>query len=583
LKCAYDNSWEIDFPQEIQWGAALSLTAIVDRDVSMTCRDGITLKSTVLRPNDDQRHPVLLQRTPYGKDDAYVSIWHAGLDPLDAVSRGFVVIIQDVRGRFASEGVFAPFVNESKDGYDTVRWAAEQSWSNGRVCMYGVSYSGMTQILALAARPPALVALAAHETSGDAFEGWTSRSGARQYGFLLWWALSLARVELVRNYADPQYLGLLEEIDFLLAHPEDAFTINSNRATEAINKILPSYGDWLDHPTRDGFWRPLGVFDALISDKGVPALHIAGWNDIFLDASIELWRRMEESAGTNSQRLVIGPWAHGLPLDTIGVSNFGPQASQAAIELTRLQLDFFEAVIASGLPPTNTSPVTYFAMGPNTWEASGSWPPESATEKEFFLRGNGGLNEVPPLADESSRNFEFDPLRPVPTMGGGTFLPGLFVGRNVGPQVQNPLRGDVLSYLSQPLPKAVIITGATSAVLWITTNVVSTDFTAKIIDVAADGRSINITDGIRRIMETRDQDLTTPTLVEIEMGNTAYKVEAGHQLRLDISSSNYPRFDINPNSGKSSKLSDHGQVAHQVVLSDTNFPSILRLMVKEIS
>lgn len=572
-------------------------TVVVERDVEMTARDGTVLRANVWRPARPGRSPVLLQRTPYGKDDSYVSVWHAGLEPLRAVAGGYVVVVQDVRGRFASDGEFVPFVNERDDGYDTVEWASRLPYADGRVCMYGVSYVGYTQFAALASGHPALHAIAPHETSADAYEGWTYTGGAMQFGFALWWALALAQVNLDRairrsTVGVERARALRDELLAVQADPALAFDTRPALRFAALEEALPAYGDWLAHGSRDEYWERLSARAAIARPDGVvPALHIAGWNDVFLTGSLDAWSRMLQTAAgapDRRQELIVGPWAHAVPLETIGLADYGPFASEAALDLTALHLDFFDRTLGRSTAPA-PAPVRYFLMGANRWQTADTWPPAGTRCVPIFLTAEGGLSTTAPAAPAPPRGYVFDPTDPVPTRGGPTFLPGLFVGRNVGPQAPAPERPDVLTYCGDPLDDDLVLAGPVRARIWFATNVPSTDLTAKLIDISSpDNTALGLCDGIVRVVDLSgpDASVSVPTVepspgvprqVTVELGPIAYRFRRGHRLRLDISSSNYPRFDVNPNTGEAPAAATTTRLAHQFVFSDSDHASTLEL------
>ncbi len=566
---------------------------IVERDVWIPMRDGVRLQADIWRPIADGRYPILLQRTPYDRADSFAVIVNAGIEPLRAVADGFVVVIQDTRGRFGSEGLFDPFRTEATDGFDTVQWLAGQHYSNGRVGMYGASYYAATQLLAATARPPALRAIAPQVTASDYHDEWVYRGGALQLGFTLYWALGLAAAEAQRRSALGEDISALTaQLQSLIDDPWRAFRARPLDSLDALSGLLPAWNEWLAHPTRDDFWKSISVaehFDSL----DIPALHIGGWFDIFLHGTLSNFAGLNGNGTGATQRLIIGPWAHAVPYDALGEVEYGPTAPSAALDMTRLQLDWFSSYLKPDGPPVTSAPVRVFMMGSNQWREEDEWPPARARSARFFLgstsEAGGTLGEGDPTALSDSDVFTFDPSNPVPTVGGATFLPGAYVGLHSGQRDQRAVesRPDVLSYTTETLSEELEICGPVVATVWASTSASDTDWTAKLVDVHPDGRALNICDGILRARYANaagDDQLVPPHEVReyrIDLGATAIHIPAGHALRLEISSSNFPRFDANPGFGgdiASASVDDY-VVAHQRVFHDPAHPSHLDLSV----
>jgi putative CocE/NonD family hydrolase len=565
-----------------------SSRVIVERNVPARMRDGVTLFADVWRPDDSRRHDALLQRTPYDKSDAYVAQFHAALDPLRAVEAGFAVVIQDVRGRHASEGTFAPWVNEAQDGYDTVGWINRRPWASGAVGTYGVSYSGATQLLAATMRPDGLRALAPHETAPDFHAGWLYQGGAFQLGFALMWALALATSDLARRAASGEDVAVLQaDVAEIARDRERAFRAWPLSSVEPLIAAFPAYGEWLRIPAEDAHWRAISVRDRL-AEAALPALHVGGWHDIFLAGTLETYDCFARHAPR--QKLVIGPWAHAVPLDTVGSVDYGADASQAAIGLSDLQIDFFKTTLA-GEAHAESEPVQVFTMGANCWRTEARWPPARSGPTRWFLHGgeHGKLSREPPRSGERHTDFLYDPADPVPTVGGATFLPGLFVGWNAGQQDQHAVeaRADVLVFTSEPLETSHELTGPVSVALFAASTAPDTDWTAKLTVVEPSGRSLNVVDGIIRARFRDEVEHPEPLLpdrpcrYEIDLGATSIRVLAGSSLRVQISSSNFPRFDRNPNTGDPSggNAASGFAVARQRIFHDAEHPSAITLPI----
>ena len=560
---------------------------IVERDVPIPMRDGVAMQADVWRPDDDLRHPVLLQRTPYNRADSFAVIVNAGIEPLRAVGEGFVVVISDTRGRFGSQGQFDPFTTEAADGYDTVQWLAGQPYSNGRVGMYGASYYAATQLLAATARPPALKALAPQVTASDFHDNWIYYGGALQLGFALYWALGLAAAELARRQAAGESLeSQAEELAGLLADPASAFRTRPLSEIGVLNTLLPAWRDWLAHPTRDEFWQRISVRDQH-ADLDLPALHVGGWFDIFLRGTLSNFAGMNATGA--AQRLIIGPWAHAVCYDALGEVDYGGGAAAAALDMTRVQLDWFAGQLGDQPRAAAAAPVTLFVMGDNVWRSEDAFPPARSRVQNFYLctgpDGVGRLDSDPPPRDAGCSRFVYDPADPVPTVGGATFLPGAYVGFNAGQRDQRVIeqRPDVLTFTGPPLEEAIELCGPVSVVLQAATDAEDTDWTAKLVDVYPDGRALNVCDGIMRARYRyggdKEQLISPGTLNEftIDLGATCLVIPAGHAMRVEVSSSNFPRFDAHPNTAGPIAEAQRGQPAHQQVWHCAQHPSVLRV------
>jgi putative CocE/NonD family hydrolase len=258
------------------------------------------------------------------------------------------------------------------------------------------------------------------------------------------------------------------------------------------------------------------------------------------------------------------------------LADYGPFASEAALDLTAVHLDFFDRVLGRS-SASAPAPVRYFLMGANQWQTAQTWPPTEAQTVSMFLTADGGLSAMPPTASAPPQRYVFDPTDPAPTRGGPTFLPGLFIGRNVGPQRPSASRPDVLTYCGEPLADDIALAGPVRARVWFATDAPSTDLTAKLIDVSLDGTAVGLCDGILRLLDPSGP--AAPRQVLVDLGDIAYQFRSGHRIRLDLSSSNYPRFDINPNTGEAPASATATRPAHQRVFSDATHLSTVDLTV----
>jgi putative CocE/NonD family hydrolase len=348
---------------------------IVEKNVMVPLRDGTLLATDVYRPRGEARLPVLLQRTPYDKD--FTTITHI----LRMAHSGYAVVVQDTRGRFASHGVFTPFVHEAADGADAVAWAAGQPWSDGHVGMFGGSYVGATQWLAATGAPPALRAIAPYVTASDYYEGWTYQGGAFQLGFALSWTLSFVLTETMRRRGRGEATAaesesLLDTLDGLEAQYRHRPLADLPRVTE----LAPYYLDWLRHAANDGYWQHLAP-ERAYERITVPSLNMGGWYDIFLGGTLANYRGMKARGGSAharaGQRLIIGPWSHGVDGGFFPTHNFGARSGSGslAMDLTGAQLRWFDYLLkGAGNGVAAEQPVRLFVMGANVWRDEDDWP-----------------------------------------------------------------------------------------------------------------------------------------------------------------------------------------------------------------
>jgi putative CocE/NonD family hydrolase len=559
------------------------LPVTVEPGVKAVMRDGVTLMADVYRPADGQRHPVLLTRTPYDRRGDLET------GPTLA-SHGYVVVLQDVRGRFGSEGVFDPFRHEAEDGYDTVEWAASLPGANGAVGMFGGSYVGATQMLAASAKPPHLVAIHPVVTASDYYEGWTYQGGALMQWFTSSWASGLAEDTLRRRArargAAPEWVETLPVGSYRLLEPPP------------VAELAPYYRDWLAHETADDYWRAVRVKDRY-GEMTVKALHQAGWHDIFSRGSIENYVGLRAGAATPEaragQRLIVGPWGHTPTLaeGKVGDVTFGEAARiddlQVLLEWADWALKGVANTYATG------APVRLFLMGDNVWRDEQEFPLARARATRYYLhatkgangaQGDGRLTATPPRREAPDR-FQYDPANPVRTLGGRLCCGKDFAPYHPGPADQRPNepRADVLVYSTGPLPKDLEVTGFVTAEIWAATSAVDTDFTAMLVDVDPSGYARYLADGILRGRYRASRERAEPLQpgriekYTIDLGATANVFKAGHQLRLYVSSSNFPRFDRNLNTGEPAATGTRMVKADQAVYHDAEHPSALVLPV----
>jgi uncharacterized protein len=562
----------------------------VERGVSVKMRDGVVLRGDIFRPDAEGKFPVLLQRTPYRR-----AIWGYDVDFAQrAASHGYVVFLQDVRGRYTSDGEWYPFLHESEDGYDTIEWIAAQPYSDGRVGMFGGSYVGATQMLAAIARPPHLAGICPIVTASDYHNGWVYQGGAFEQWFDESWTRGLAQESLLHQI---EYMpNAREEINVL---PLAAFPIFNENALGAIkisaSAIAPYFLDWLAHPYYDDYWKRWSI-EEHYADIRIPALHVAAWYDLFLGGSLRNYIGLKAGAATEEarrgQHLLIAIGGHAGDGRKIGEVDFGPEAEKfSENEVTLRWYDFlFKGArneFASG------KRVKIFVMGSDQWREEDAWPLARAKPTKYFLhsrgqansvRGNGSLSTQLP-GDEPSDKFVYDPGKPVPTIGGPLCCDSDHLAP--GPRDQRSVeeRDDVLVYSTSPFDHDLEVTGPVRLEFFAASSAVDTDFTAKLLDVAPDGTAINLTEGVLRA-RYRDSQATSAALIRgevyrlsIDLWATSNVFRAGHRLRLELSSSNFPRFDRNLNTGQLAANSATWIKATNTILHDKIHPSALFVSV----
>jgi uncharacterized protein len=552
----------------------------VENGVRVKMRDGVTLAADIYRPKGAGKFPVLVERTPYNrKGDFYMA--HA------LASHGYVVVLQDTRGRFDSGGEFYPFMYEAADGYDTVEWAAALEQSDGRVGMFGGSYVGATQMLAASAAPPHLAAIFPYVTASEYYDGWTYQNGALMQWFASSWTTGLTVDTLRRKTAErarpKEWVTQLPLEGYRLLDPPPA------------GDLAPYFGDWLRHEQSDDYWRRWKVSDRY-REMNVKALHAGGWNDLFIKGSIKNYTGLRADGPTPSvregQRLLVGPWAHAgtSPEGKIGDVVYG---KAAVLNMTETALKWFDFAL-KGLKNeyATAPPVSIFVMGENVWRAEAEFPLARTRYTKYFLHsgrgahgvgGDGRLDTLAPT-DERPDSFTYDPLNPVPTIGGrlccgDAIPPGPFDQR------PNESRADVLVFSTPPLEKDVEVTGYVKAELYAATTAPDTDFTMMLVDVAPDGYARYLTDGIvrARYRETTERaEPITPGRVykyDLDLWVTSNLFKTGHRIRLYVSSSNFPRFNRNHNTGEANAGATRFVKAEQTVYHDASRPTSITLPV----
>ena len=579
-RSAVQDGASVRFPADV----APRNDILIDNLVAIRMRDGVTLYADVYRPVGDGRFPVLISRTPYSTE-RFPTAYDAAVY---FAQRGYVYVFQDVRGRHESEGTWMPFFSNEKDGYDTIEWAAKQKWSDGRVAMQGGSYLGQNQWRAAQAAPPALVTIFPMVASTSIYHDWMTLNGGWRLSFNFGWGPVRQESRIMQN-PGPHTIDSLHAI-----HYDDVQKhLPLNTMQQRVGRHAKFYDDWLAHPDYDDYWKPLNaeeVFDKIT----IPVHTFGGWFDIFSQGTLRGYVGMSHKGGSEKARtgsnLVIGPWGHG-PSQKFGAIDFGPTANVDPLPLQLRWYDYWLKGMDNGL--ASELPVKLFVMGRNQWAYEREYPIARTQYRPFYFNSNGQANTAAgdgrlswtkPADVSIADRFKYDPANPVPSLGGnnccGTPTP-------TGPQDQRPIekRPDVLVYTSDVLQEELEVTGPVKVVLFASTDAVDTDFVAKLVDVYPDGTSYNMAEGIVRARYR--ESLSKPTLLkpgqvyrfDIDLVGTSVAFLKGHRVRVQITSSHFPQFDRNPNTGAKFGTSAEVKAAEQSVYHDAERASHILLPV----
>jgi putative CocE/NonD family hydrolase len=605
-------------------GSWQEFDVVVECDVMVPMRDGIRLATDIYFPalsNKPARgpFPVLVERTPYDKDGTRF-VLHARF----FARHGYVVLVQDVRGRGNSEGEWYPFAREAPDGYDTIEWAAVQPWSDGKVGTMGTSYMAAVQSAAATLNPPHLKAMFVTEGPSDYYSCSMRQNGALEQRFLIY-AFHMA-VSSKEARANPALrMALLEARNNLGAWLSK---LPLKKGASPL-RLLPNYEQWAidlqTHGDYDEYWQQRGyaIHDYYAEHADVPTVYFGAWYDSYARATAENFIALTKLK-KRPQKLLMGPWTHGVTMDQdfSGDVAFGPDAVDHYNGMRLRWFDYWLKGLDTGI--MDEPPVTIFVMGGGSgkktfdvlglagrldhggrWRTEREWPLARSRNTPYYLHAGGTLSPEKPMTRSSATTYRFDPRDPVPTLGGCISVgfefmpPGGFDQRSranmFGMRDSLPLaaRQDVLVFTTAPLVRDLEVTGPVTITLWISSSALDTDFTAKLIDVYPpsadypDGYALNLTDSIIRA-RYRDSwskpELLTPgeiSPVTFTLYPTSNLFVRGHQIRLDISSSNFPRFDVNPNTG--GPLGEPGRIviAENTIYHDATHPSHMVLPVVE--
>jgi len=540
---------------------------IEDLDVKVTMRDGIRLSTNIYRPEATGNFPVLLMRSPYG---------NGGPDDQEGhyyARRGYVVVIQDTRGRYGSEGIFNPMQPEAFDGYDTQQWVGEQSWCNGKIGSIGGSYLGFTQWMPAPLGSPYLKTMFITKSFSDFYrEAYVG--GA--FRILRWgsWSYFMSRPDIV-------------DMSFLQENSDSAYrAIPFIEQDKVLGWKIPFLRDWLAHPVKDQYWDRSCVGDNY-SDIGTSVYHLGGWFDSFQQGTLDNFKRMtapDIDHGTRArQKLLMGPWIHGTESRLTGDLDFGEDADFDTRELKLRWYDSQLKGIENGI--MEEPPVRIFVMGENVWRYENEWPLARTDYQEYYfhsggnantLEGDGSIDTAIP-GNESPDIFVYDPENPVITPGRDEPID----------QQAVEARQDVLVYSTEILKEGIEVTGPVEVVLYASSSAINTDFTAKLVDVYPDGKAIRLCEGIIRA-SFRDPKSSPSAILpnkiykyNISLWSTSNLFKEGHQIRIEISSSNFPRFDRNLNTGIFPAMDTTSINAIQTIYHTREYPSCVILPIIE--
>jgi putative CocE/NonD family hydrolase len=528
--------------------------------------DGVRLATTLIRPKGvgTERIPSVLIRTPLSTRRSTDS---SRLLARAIAEDGYTVVLQECRGRYASEGRFAPFENEARDGEETLAWIAEQTWGGGPLGLVGFGYAGFAAWAALSGKPERIGAMVIGFHGRDPYASLYS-GGALCLEAALHLAVGLGDQRRVPD----RRLDLARGVEFRPVREADRVAL----------RRADGFRSWTSHPWRDAYWSELSP---ALPARPPPTLLLAGWYDPALGPQLADYAELQRAAELEdapAPELVVGPWAAGRDVGR------GRNGRHRRI-VPRAVLSFLDRNLRGG--SQRSAPVRAFVHGADAWREFPAWPPPGSEERIFHLRsegranglvGDGELSPDAPADDEAPDSFLYDPEDPVRTLG------GFRIGR-WGPADQRPVeaRADVLCYSTSPLAADIDVVGPVRLVLFAASNAPDTDFAAKLVDVAPDGRAAHRCEGIVRARR-QDEGATpiwfeadAPRRFEIDLWATSCRFRAGHRIRLEVTSSNFPRFDRNPNSRDEPETAgaEHFSAARQTVLHDAEHPSQLVLRV----
>jgi putative CocE/NonD family hydrolase len=556
----------------------------MEYNVPMVMRDGVTLFADIYYPKGSERFPALLMRSPYDKTHSELTSY---LHPEWYARQGYIMVTQDSRGKYQSQGEFKPYHHEREDGLDTIEFVRNLPRCNGKVGMYGFSYVGATQLQPAFENPEGLTAIVPAFTNDGYYEDWSYKNGAFHLAFLQSWGLFLSLDQTGRRGKPEAFRQLLknskhpcEEYDHLplTDHP----FIDSD--------ISPFYYEWLEHPTFDEYWKNWHLGNKY-GDLKIPALHVGGWYDVFIEGTLRNYTGITKS--NNNQKLIVGPWYHMPWANSVGDIYFGEGANNVIDDIQIRWYDHWLKEKDNGI--MEEPPVSIFVMGENKWRQENEWPLARTEFTSFFvhsqgransLNGDGYLDTLKP-GQELTDIYVYNPFDPVPSIGGHSCCNDVLTP--MGPKDQRPLeiRNDVLIYSTDVLTEDLEVTGPVTAIIYASSSANDTDFTVKLLDVYPDGKAINLLEGIQRASYRDSNEDPSPIVpgeiykYQFHVGSTSNLFKQGHKIRIEISSSNFPAFDLNLNSFKIEKHGTYADIklATQKIYHDEENPTQLILPI----
>jgi putative CocE/NonD family hydrolase len=544
----------------------------IDFNQRVKMRDGVELSVDIYRPESSGRFPVILARTPYNKGSEFKNQVYLTEGRYFA-ARGYVYVAMDVRGRGDSDGKYTPQRNEGLDGYDSIEWCAKQPWSTGKVGTIGASYLGYDQWLAAVHQPPHLATMVVLTTPPDPF------------------------VESPTGLQSPTYISLYHFVSGHVLQNMNSVDWNSvylhlpiYTMDDAVGHHIPYWRDVVDHPGISDWWDPL-IYQNKFARVNVPVMDVSGWyDDEQAGATMNYIGMTKEGPESfrHSQKLLMGPWPHAVNSSSkLGPIDFGPTG---VIDLSGYELRWFDAWLKGaddGI--TKEKPVRIFLMGENKWVDEDDWPIPGTKMTKYFLHSKGSANSfygngtlsTETGGAEKPDHYSYDPLNPVPMIMDPTFA------QLGGPDDYRPVerRDDVLVFTAEPFSKDVNVCGPVRVQLFASTSAKDTDFTGKVLDVWPNGFAQRLSDGIVRARYRNGGDkpsLVTPGQIysyDIDLWNTCQQFKKGHSIRLEVSSSTFPKYDRNQNTGEALGKTSNTVVAQQTIYHDDQHPSYILIPI----
>lgn len=542
--------------------------------VKVPMRDGVLLSADIFRPEAAGTFPVILMRTPYDNNSLIAK-------GIQYAQRGYALVAQDCRGRYDSAGEFYAWHNEIKDGYDTQEWIGRQPWCNGKIGTAGGSYLGLVQWLAAPLRSQYLKTMVPRVITSNFYDSPNYSGGAFQLALnMLWGFRQLGRTnQNIEHYNWPELFRTLPLIT----------------ADEAAGRKITFWKDWVRHPSYDDYWKEVSI-EEKYEQINVPALIMGGWYDLYSKQAFVNYNGMVQRGGTEEARkgtkMIMGAWPHPLSASTItGEVDFGADSKYDLEGMELRWFDYWLKGIDNGI--MNEAPIKLFIMGANYWRDEYEWPLARTQYVNYYfhssgkansLSGDGALSTTLP-EDGPPDRYIYNPDNPVPTLGGNNCCSPDIVAWGAYDQRPAEQRNDVLVYTTPPLAEDIEVTGPIFVKLYASSSAPDTDFTAKLLDVFPDGYTMNLCDGIirARYQESFEEaKLMKPGTVyefTIDCWVTGNVFKAGHRIRVELSSSNFPRFDRNPNTGHEFGMDSELSIAEQKVYHNKNYPSHIILPV----